>query len=89
MAAGREKMELVVCRCGNSLALRLPADSARHIGVGEGDRLIAELSPDGKLILSAEGRAIDKAGVRRLRQFIGRQKETEPVVGDLRRAARY
>lgn len=89
MTTGRTKMNLVVCRWGNSLALRLPASSARHIGVREGDTLVAELSSDGKLILSAEGRAIDKAGVRRLREFISRQDETPPVVGDLRRAARF
>ncbi len=89
MATKSPRMELMVSKWGNSLAVRLPAESAKRIGVGEGDTLIAEVSADGRLILAPEGRAIDKAGTRRLRQFLGRQKETAPVVGDMRRRARY
>jgi len=89
MAAKTLRMELVVSRWGNSLAVRLPAESAKRIGVGEGDTLIAEVSPDGRLILAPEGRAIGKADSRRLRQFLDRQKETAPVVGNMRRGARY
>ena len=83
------RMELVVSKWGNSLAVRLPAESAKRIGIGEGDTLIAEVSADGRLVLAAEGRAIGKAESRRLRQFLGRQKETAPVVRDMRREARY
>lgn len=89
MATKGTRMELTVSKWGNSLALRLPAESAKRIGVGEGDTLIAEVSADGRLVLAAEGRAIGKAESRRLRQFLERQKETAPVVGDMRRAARY
>ena len=78
-----------VARWGNSLAVRLPVESARQIGVGEGDTLIAEVSPDGRLVLAPESRAIGKSEARRLRQFLGRQKETVPVVGDMRRSTRY
>jgi antitoxin MazE len=83
------RLELMVSKWGNSLAIRLPAESAKRIGVGEGDTLIAEVSADGRLVLSPEGRAIGKAETRRLRQFLGRQKETVPVVGGMRRDARY
>lgn len=83
------RMELMVSKWGNSLAVRLPADSAKRIGVGEGDTLVAEVSADGRLVLAPEGRAIGKAESRRLRQFLGRQKETAPVVQDMRRSARY
>lgn len=83
------RMELTVSKWGNSLAVRLPAESARRIGVGEGDTLIAEVSADGRLILAAEGGAIGNVESRRLRRFLERQKETAPVVADLRRAARY
>ena len=83
------RMELVVSKWGNSLAVRLPAESAKRIGVGEGDTLIAEVSAVGRLVLAAEGRAVGKAEVRRLRQFLGRQKETASVVGAMRRVARY
>ena len=89
MATKGTRMELTVSKWGNSLALRLPAESAKRIGVGEGDTLIAEVSADGRLILAPEGRAIGKAESRRLRQFLVRQKETAPVVGDMRREARY
>jgi len=89
MAAKGLRMELTVSKWGNSLALRLPAESAKRIGVGEGDTLIAEVSADGRLVLAAEGRAIGKTESRRLRRFLERQKETAPVVGDMRRAARY
>ena len=89
MATKGVRMELMVSKWGNSLAVRLPAESAKRIGVGEGDTLIAEVSADGRLVLAPEGRAIGKAESRRLRQFIGRQKETAPVVRDMRREARY
>jgi len=89
MATKNLRMELRVSKWGNSLAVRLPAESAKKIGVGEGDTLIAEVSPDGRLVLAPEGRAIGKAEGRRLRQFLERQKETAPVVGDMRRGARY
>ena len=89
MAAKGSRMELMVSKWGNSLAVRLPAESARRIGVGEGDTLIAEVSADGCLVLAPEGRAIGRAAMLRLRQFLARQKETAPVVGDMRRGARY
>lgn len=89
MASKGVRMELVVSKWGNSLAVRLPAESAKRVGVGEGDTLIAEVLVDGRLVLAPERRAIGKAGSRRLRQFLGRQKETAPVVGDMRRGARY
>ncbi len=82
-------MELTVSRWGNSLAVRLPAESAKRIGVAEGDMLLAEVSSDGRLILVPEGRAVGKADVRRLRRFLVRQKETPPVVATMRRSARY
>ena len=59
------------------------------MGVDEGDTLIAEISADGRLVLAPEGGAISKAASRRLRQFLSRQKETSPVVGEMRRRARY
>ena len=89
MATKGVRMELTVSKWGNSLAVRLPAESAKRIGVGEGDKLVAEVSADGRLILAPESRAVGKIETRRLRQFLGRQKETTPVVGDMRGAARY
>src|SRR2546427_13261428 len=87
MITKKLRVELMVSKWGNSLAVRSPAELAKKIGVGEGDTLIAEVSPDGRLVLAPEGRAIGKAESRRLRQFLERQKETAPVVGDMRRGA--
>lgn len=89
MATKRLRMELMVSKWGNSLALRLPAESARQLGVGEGDALMAEVSADGRMVLAPVGRTIGKTESRRLRQFLGRQKETAAVVGEMRRGARF
>jgi len=89
MAAKSVRMELTVSKWGNSLAVRLPAESAKKIGVVEGDTLVAEVSADGCLVLAREGRAISGAEARRLRDFLGRQKVTKPVVGGMRGGARY
>lgn len=87
-ASRSERLGLLVSKWGNSLAVRLPAESAKQLGVCEGDTLIGEIAPDGRLILSAEARAIGTAQVRRMREFLARQKVTAPVVGDMRRGVR-
>jgi antitoxin MazE len=89
MATKRDKVRLLVSKWGNSLAVRLPGESAKQIGVGEGDTLAAEIAPDGRLILAPETRVPDKAAARRLRRFLSRQRETAPVVSEMRRGARY
>jgi antitoxin MazE len=85
----RERMGFLVSRWGNSLAVRLPAASAKQLGVGEGDTLLGEIAPGGRLILSAEARAVGKAETKRMREFLSRQKVTTPVVAAMRRSARY
>jgi len=89
MATKDLRWKLTVSKWGHSLAVRLPAESARRIGVGEGDTLIAEVSTDGRLILAPARRPIGKAELRRLRRFLEGQKETTPVVGDMRSRSRY
>ena len=83
------RVELPVAKWGNSLAVRLPADSARQLGVAEGDTLIGEIAPGGRMILSAEGRPVGKTQIRRMREFLSGQRMTAPVVEDMRRKARY
>ena len=78
-----------VSKWGNSLAMRLTAESAKQLGVGEGDTLIGELAADGRLILSAAVRTVGKAKIRRMREFLARQKMTAPVISGIRRSARY
>ncbi len=44
-------INLQVAKWGNSLAVRIPADYVRQIGVKEGDQLEAHLCADGSLSL--------------------------------------
>lgn len=88
-AKRRERIGLPVAKWGNSLAVRLPADAAKRLGVEEGDTLAAEIASDGRLVLTPEARALGKQAVRRLRDFVSGQNETKPVVAAMRRAARY
>ena len=44
-------MNLQIAKWGNSLAVRIPADYVRRIGIKEGDLLEAHLSVDGALNL--------------------------------------
>ena len=83
------RSEVVVSKWGNSLAVRLPAACARRIGVGEGDKLIAEVSADGKLILAREGRRVDPRAIVGLSRAIARQRVTPEVISELRRKERY
>lgn len=83
------RIELLVAKWGNSLAVRLPAESAKQLGIGEGDMLIGEIAPDGRLILAAEGRPVGKAELRRMREFLAAQKMTTPVVTEMRKGSRY
>lgn len=89
MATKGSRLELTVSKWGNSLAVRLPAESAKQLRISEGDTLIAEVAAGGHLILAPEGSAINGTAVRGLRQFVGSQKETAPVVAEMRRDGRY
>lgn len=84
----RRTAEVTVSKWGNSLAIRLAAESAQAIGVREGDTLRAEIS-NGRLILAPEKRTVDEAAARKLRQFIDSQVETPAVVSRMRRESRY
>lgn len=44
-------MNLQIAKWGNSLAVRIPADYVRQIGVKEGDQMEAHLGVDGTLNL--------------------------------------
>ena len=83
------RMQLKVSRWGNSLAVRLPAEASEQIGVDEGDTLVAEIDADGRLVLAPEGRPVGEADLRQLRRFLSRQKESAPVVAEMRSRSRY
>ena len=42
-------MDLQITKWGNSLALRIPADVARQLGLKEGSDVKVQLTPDGSL----------------------------------------
>ena len=44
-------MNLQVSKWGNSLAVRIPSDVARTLGLSEGDRVDAQLTVDGALMI--------------------------------------
>lgn len=47
-------MNLQITKWGNSLALRIPAELARHLALREGDSVEARLTADGALSLRPE-----------------------------------
>lgn len=81
-------MNLNIARWGNSLALRIPADYARRIGIKEGDSVEAGLTVDG-------GIAIRPARWNRkvFAQELAKTRDAMPmgtsVINELRRSARY
>ncbi len=79
---------LQIAKWGNSLAVRIPADYVRQIGVKEGDQLEAHIGADGALNLRP-GQWSRKAFATEL----GRDKKTLPmgtsVMEQLRQEARY
>ena len=46
-------LNLQVAKWGNGLALRIPAEAVRHIGIKEGDSVEARLTADGGMSLRA------------------------------------
>ena len=81
-------MNLQIAKWGNSLAVRIPADYVRQIGIKEGDRLQAHLGADGALNLRP-ARWSRKA----FAQELARNSQALPmgtsVMEQLRQDARY
>jgi len=82
-------MNLRIAKWGNSLAVRIPADYVRQIGVKEGDQLVAHLGADGALNLSPPSQWSRKA----FAQDLARDAKVLPmgisVIGQMRQEARY
>jgi antitoxin MazE len=82
-------MNLQIAKWGNSLAVRIPADYVRQIGVKEGDQLVAHFGADGALNLSPPSRWSRKT----FAQELARSATTLPmgtsVIEQLRQEARY
>ena len=81
-------MNLQIARWGNSLAVRLPADYLRQIGIKEGDRLQVHLGADGALNLRP-ARWSRQAFAEELVRHIQALPLGASVMEQLRQQARY
>jgi antitoxin MazE len=81
-------MDLQVAKWGNSLALRIPAEVVRQLGLREGDTVEASLTVDGTL--SIRPAHFDRnAFAAELREAREAMPAGTPVVEEMRRGARY
>lgn len=81
-------MHLQVAKWGNSLALRIPAEVVRSIGIKEGDSMEASLTIDGGLTIrpatwDRKAFASELAAVR------GAMPMGQSVMDEVRRGGRY
>ena len=81
-------MNLQIAKWGNSMAVRLPAELVRRIGLRDGDSVEAHLSADGALTIRPAGwnRSAFAAELAASRQAL---PTGQTVIDELRRQARY
>jgi antitoxin MazE len=81
-------MDLQIAKWGNSLALRIPAEIVRQLGLRDGATVEAQLSVDGTLsIRPAQWNR--KAFALKLTEARSAMPMSEPVMEELRGGARY
>jgi antitoxin MazE len=81
-------MDLQVAKWGNSLALRIPSEVVRRLGLREGATVEAQLTVDGTLSIRP-ARWNRKAFARELAEMRSAMPMNESVMQELRSAARY
>jgi antitoxin MazE len=81
-------MNLQIAKWGNSLALRIPADYVRRIGIKEGDHVEASMTIDGGISIRA-ATWNRKAFASELEKSRESMPMGESVIEELRRGARY
>lgn len=82
-------MKLQVAKWGNSLAVRLPTECVRAMGLRAGDSVEAEIDPQGAITLFP-AKPFDKTALlRKLRKLRVGMPLTGPVVERMRQKARY
>jgi antitoxin MazE len=81
-------MDLQVAKWGNSLALRIPAEVVRQLGLHEGAVVQAQLGVDGSLSIRP-ARWDRQAFALELSEARSAMPASEPVMDELRGAARY
>ncbi|OYT90916.1 MAG: AbrB/MazE/SpoVT family DNA-binding domain-containing protein [Burkholderiales bacterium PBB3] len=78
-----------IAKWGNSLAVRIPADYVRQIGVKEGDQLLAQVGADGALSLRPAAQWSRKAFAQELRLNTQTLPPGTSVMAQLRDEARF
>jgi antitoxin MazE len=81
-------MDLQVAKWGNSLALRIPSEIVRQLGLREGATVEAQLTVDGSLSIRP-ARWNRKAFALELTQAHSAMPMSDPVMEELRSGARY
>ena len=81
-------MNLQIAKWGNSLALRIPADYVRSIGIKEGDHVETRLTIDGGISIRA-AKWNRKTFASELEKFREAMPMGESVIEEMRRGARY
>ncbi len=80
---------LQIAKWGNSLAVRIPADYVRQIGVREGDLFEARLGADGELSLKPPAQWSRKAFASEITRANKLLSMGSSVIEQLRQEARY
>lgn len=89
---GIDAMDLNVGRWGNSLAVRLPIELARQLGIEEGSTLHVERNLDNTLTVSPRQakKVFDQAKwLQQARQHLATMPSSESVIREMRDDARY
>jgi antitoxin MazE len=81
-------MNLQVAKWGNSLALRIPADIVRQLGLSEGTTVQAQITVDGSLSIRP-AQWDRKAFALELNEARNAMPMSESVMDELRGGARY
>lgn len=81
-------MDLQVAKWGNSLALRIPAEVVRRLGLREGATVEAQITVDGSLSIRP-AQWDRKAFAAELDKARTAMPMSEPVIMELRSGARY
>lgn len=82
-------MKLKLSKWGNSLAIRLPIECVRALGLNDGDSVEASITPAGELSLRPEKRFDKEAFLARIAKLHASMPMTEPVVEQMRNQDRY
>ena len=82
-------INLQVSKWGNSLAVRIPAEYVRLIGIKDGDHLVAQLGADGALNLRPPAKWSRKGFAQELAHDAKALPLGSSVMAQLRREARY